>query len=739
LQTIGKYEVLDVIGHGGMGLVYRARDNAIGRLVALKVMAPALAEQVELRERFLREARAAGNLQHPNIVVIHDLGEHEGAPYIAMEYLVGQPLDKALAAKALTTSAKLEAFAQICDGLHFAHENGVVHRDVKPANVILLAKGGAKLVDFGIARTSDARLTKTGIVVGTVAYMAPEQLKGKPVDARSDVFSAGAMLYEMLSGKLPFEGETTAETMMKILQDEPPELRPEGVIHPARLAAVVQRALAKDPAQRYQSAREFGRAVRDHLQEQNSAAAAATVVRGTVMPAPPAEPRVERAPPAPLPLARPAFVPPTEASSPPVSHRPPATPPASPVEGRRRMGSGMRPVIAMVIVLIALGLGSASPTGPAVSVQFRLVDDSKPSSKQIDWSKYVEASQGGPRFQLKGTDKWYVLKNDSIVDQSDIASAAAATNEDRHWLSLTFNATGAAKLKRASSESRGRQLAIVVDGELLEVGVITMELPKVFAVNGVTGPEAEDLAKRINSGRGTAGSTPGGDAQPAGPAVVTTKVNPKDGLTYVWIPAGTFQMGCSPGDSECSSNEKPAHAVTITKGFWMGQTEVTQAAYQRVIGTNPSHFHGDRLPVEEVSWDDANAYCSAVGMRLPTEAEWEYAARAGSTAARYGDLDAVAWYDKNSGNQTHEGGQQLPNAWHLYDMLGNVWEWVADWYDESYDGQSPSQDPRGPSKGFARALRGGSWRYGARFSRVSDRYRIQPGIRGVVGFRCVGE
>jgi formylglycine-generating enzyme required for sulfatase activity len=226
----------------------------------------------------------------------------------------------------------------------------------------------------------------------------------------------------------------------------------------------------------------------------------------------------------------------------------------------------------------------------------------------------------------------------------------------------------------------------------------------------------------------------------------STKVNPKDGLTYVWIPAGTFQMGCSPGDRECYSDERPAHTVTITKGFWMGQTEVTQAAYQRVMGANPSHFRGERLPVEQVTWDEANTYCRAVGMRLPTEAEWEYAARAGSTSERYGELEAIAWYDQepsfltwNSGGQTHEVAQKQPNAWKLYDMLGNVEEWVADWGDGNYYRQSPLQDPPGPSAGEARSLRGGSWHHIAGGVRVSVRYSDVPGGRmNYDGFRCGG-
>jgi formylglycine-generating enzyme required for sulfatase activity len=217
------------------------------------------------------------------------------------------------------------------------------------------------------------------------------------------------------------------------------------------------------------------------------------------------------------------------------------------------------------------------------------------------------------------------------------------------------------------------------------------------------------------------------------------KLNGKDGQHYVWIPPGSFQMGCSPGDAECYDDEKPAHSVSITKGFWMGQTPVTQAAYERVKGTNPSHFKGENLPVEQVSWDEAKSYCEAAGMRLPTEAEWEYAARAGNGNARYGDLDSIAWYGNNSGNQTRLVGAKEANSWNLYDILGNVWQWTEDWY-EAYDGQRESSDPAGPPSGQNRVLRGGSWSDIPQFVRVSVRNRYGPGGRyNFIGVRCVGE
>jgi sulfatase modifying factor 1 len=225
-----------------------------------------------------------------------------------------------------------------------------------------------------------------------------------------------------------------------------------------------------------------------------------------------------------------------------------------------------------------------------------------------------------------------------------------------------------------------------------------------------------------------------------------TEVNSRDGLTYVWIPPGTFQMGCSSSDKECSDDERPIHSVTITKGFWIGQMPVTQAAYQRVTRTNPSRFEGDQRPVEIVGWDDAVAYCSAVGMRLPTEAEWEYAARAGTTDSMYGAIDSIAWYWGNSrplfhpDHQTRDVGQKQPNAWLLYDMLGNVRQWTADWYDPDYYSRSPAHDPHGPTAGRLRSLRGASWRDAEHDVRSSNRNRdwdfeFPDGF----GFRCAGE
>jgi sulfatase modifying factor 1 len=258
------------------------------------------------------------------------------------------------------------------------------------------------------------------------------------------------------------------------------------------------------------------------------------------------------------------------------------------------------------------------------------------------------------------------------------------------------------------------------------------------------------------------------------------RTNPKDGMIYQWIPAGSFMMGCSPGDRNCQAFEKPVHRVTLTKGFWMGKTLVTVAAWKRyraatgaaalptIDGVGTNHLNeaslDDRMPVVFVTWDEANAFCGWAGMRLPTEAEWEYAARAGTTGARYGNLDEIAWFGDNTGNQHIDStalfkkerenyfqsafdnglrprpvGQKTPNAWQLHDMLGDVWEWVADWFDRNSYTDEDQTDPTGAATGSMRVLRGGSWYNFEAIVRVSNRGASHPSERlAIDGFRCAG-
>jgi serine/threonine protein kinase len=273
-RYIGKYEILGLIGKGGMGCVYRARDSILDRLVALKVISSEISADNEIHSRFLREARAVAALQHANIVVVHELGQHQGDPFIAMEFLDGEPLDRVIRdQKPLTNFEKCGIVVQVANALHYAHEKGVIHRDVKPANIMRMNDGSVKVVDFGIVHLADQTITKSGMVLGTLNYLAPEQLNGEGIDRRTDIFSLGVVLYQLLSGRLPFEGASTAETMMKILMQPAPAFPSIEDSTPREFQLILDKALAKKRDDRFQTCLELATAlggVKYRLQEQRT-------------------------------------------------------------------------------------------------------------------------------------------------------------------------------------------------------------------------------------------------------------------------------------------------------------------------------------------------------------------------------------------------------------------------------------------------------------------------------------
>ena len=277
---IGRYRIVGRIGKGGMGMVYRGFDPELERELAVKTLVAEGGFDPDSRRRFEVEAKAAARLQHPNIVTVYDRGEDRGVLFIAMEMLPGADLEALLrSGERLPLAEKLDIVAQICRGLAFAHERGIVHRDIKPSNVRLLDDGTAKIMDFGIAKLgADHHITKTGMMVGTVHYMSPEQVRGHALDGRTDVFSAGVILYELLAGERPFKGEDITQILYKIVNEEPQPLGLEtlGELGP-QLRKVLDKALAKDPAARYASASVFA--------EELSALAAR--VQGAQPPAPP--------------------------------------------------------------------------------------------------------------------------------------------------------------------------------------------------------------------------------------------------------------------------------------------------------------------------------------------------------------------------------------------------------------------------------------------------------------------
>ena len=241
-----------------MGVLYRARDSNLERDVALKMMLVDFSVDSAARGRFEREAKAVARLQHRNIVTIHELGDADGTPYIVMEFLSGKDLDGLMIPDGqLTLVQKLDIAAQLCEGLGYAHEQGIVHRDVKPGNVRVLEDGTVKILDFGIAKFAVSSVTQTGSIMGTPSYMSPEQIMGQPVDGRADLFSAGVLLYELLGGKKPFVGEAPTAVVYQIMHVEPPPLTEMVPDLPEALLAVVSRALAKNPNERYGRASEM--------------------------------------------------------------------------------------------------------------------------------------------------------------------------------------------------------------------------------------------------------------------------------------------------------------------------------------------------------------------------------------------------------------------------------------------------------------------------------------------------
>ena len=255
ITNIGKYSILDLVGEGAMGVVYRARDTVLNRPVAVKVMSDAVARQVDLRERFLREAQAAGSLQHPNVITIYDFGEVDGHLYIAMEFVEGIDLERVLSSREpISLQSKLDLAIEVLNGLAYAHKRGIIHRDIKPANIRIDEEGRAKIMDFGVARLESSSMTVTGMMVGTPSYMSPEQVTGGRVTPASDLFAFGAVLYELLTNTKPFEGPTLHGILYKIVSEDPPP--PSRLLPglPPALDQIVAKALAKDPAARYASA-----------------------------------------------------------------------------------------------------------------------------------------------------------------------------------------------------------------------------------------------------------------------------------------------------------------------------------------------------------------------------------------------------------------------------------------------------------------------------------------------------
>jgi serine/threonine protein kinase len=276
-SRLGPYEVLAPLGAGGMGEVYRAKDTRLGRDVAIKVLPASFSADPDRLRRFEQEARAASALNHPNIVTLHDVGQHEGVPYVVQELLEGETLRERMGGVAVPVRRVIDYGVQIANGLAAAHEKGIVHRDLKPENLFVTKDERVKILDFGLAKLTQPEAggsggtkaptlaggTEPGVVMGTIGYMSPEQIRGETVDHRSDIFSFGAVLYEMLSGRRAFQGTSAADMMSAILKEEPPELSQTNRSIPLSLGRAVRHCLEKNPQARFHAARDVAFALEE--------------------------------------------------------------------------------------------------------------------------------------------------------------------------------------------------------------------------------------------------------------------------------------------------------------------------------------------------------------------------------------------------------------------------------------------------------------------------------------------
>ncbi|MCJ7579885.1 MAG: protein kinase [Candidatus Aminicenantes bacterium] len=273
IDKIGKYTIIEMLGKGAMGVVYKALDPDIGREVAVKTIRFDIVDgdDEEMMGRFIREAQAAGKLDHANITTIYDVGREKDLTYIVMQYIKGQSLQQLIAKKKKFSPKEInDIMIPLCEALEYAHQHGIVHRDIKPANILIDLNGKPKVVDFGVARIETSTLTQSGVTVGTPSYMSPEQIMGKRVDNRADIFSLGVILYELAAGQRPFSGGNVSTLMYKIVNEEPPHITEVDKSLPAKYENIVEKALAKDPKDRFKSCLQFMAALKGESGEIDS-------------------------------------------------------------------------------------------------------------------------------------------------------------------------------------------------------------------------------------------------------------------------------------------------------------------------------------------------------------------------------------------------------------------------------------------------------------------------------------
>ncbi|MCO5167191.1 MAG: bifunctional serine/threonine-protein kinase/formylglycine-generating enzyme family protein [Planctomycetes bacterium] len=685
-MRVGPYVLVERLGAGAMGVVWAATHVETGARVAVKVL-PTSAERGQV-ERFRREGQAQAAVDgHPNVVRVFGAGEAAGCLYLAMEVVTGGDLVGRLRQGPLPPAEAARVVAALARGLAHVHRHGVLHRDLKPHNILFDEAGAPRLADFGVARLRGAeRLTRTGDIVGTPSYAAPEQVDPEvgAVDERTDVYGLGAVLYHCLTGRPPFEGEF-ARVLRQVLLEPPPPL---GAEVPPALRAVCLKALAKAPDARFPSAAALGEALEAAL----------------------------------------------------------AAPPA----GGRRRGARVG-AAALAFIAAAAAAALAWPRGPAAAPT--------PAPRRLRPPAIAAMEPVGGQV---------TPRDEAVVDvrvEGDAVRCEATIEVARGRV------VGPDRVERAPPEVTARLAAEVTDGvvrlrvPLPAPGAATLRV-RALAPDGRPSPERRLELTRLG-------------LEPVGPDDDPGKVvrNVKDGSLLVRVPAGTFELGTddhltAPGEPfDVGVRKEPdrytPHQVQLSRAFYIGQTELTRgrlARWHRDVrgGDRPpvaiDHHgqtfvsSGDDEPAARVSWLEAQEYCAWAGLRLPTEAEWEWAAR-GPEGHRFpwGERLPPRAVANMSDGAMQEGGDghaflapvgayhPLGATWcDALDMAGNVSEWVADWYAPFT--KERQVDPTGPPTGTRRVVKGGSWLNGLEMNRAYVRmFRPVDHLDPTIGLRVAAD
>jgi formylglycine-generating enzyme required for sulfatase activity/serine/threonine protein kinase len=727
----GRYRLVARLGMGGMGVTYRAWDVSQGVPVVIKMPRTDVRNAAEIKDRFMREVRAMLVLSHEHIVPITDHGEEDGCPFVAMRFLSGGSLaeyrgkDELGEPTALSPSTLHFWLPGIASALDFIHSSGVLHRDVKPGNIFLDGFLKPFLGDFGLVKVveetagldRDQTLTGARAMVGTPEYMAPELLKpGAVPDGRVDQYALAVTVYEMLAGRKPFRGEA-AHIIVEHASKAPPSLRELCPDVPRHLAEAVHRALAKDRAERFPTCGEFADAV------------------------------LAGAPPLKIDTSRARLLCPRCRAI----LRVPMT-----TAGKQGTCPRCRSSIAVAEDLGSLWLAGEDRSSATLADEIVFVAEESVAGQKT--SRTRSRAAVGRGWSWPATH-WAAVGGALMIG---MAIGHVATKDPRPAVAPpeqqpTVDEIAAVKKSvQAQLEQLTQRHAAVVDGLRGELEAAKTALGSAEGqIAGLQQRRTQDaderdalaaenrrLSEALAQAAKAAEKKPAAD--PPRPEFVETITN-SIGMKLRLIPAGTFSMGDGDADG-------PPHVVTITKPFYLGVCEVTNAEWKNVMRKVPGRSKDDDLPVSSVSWDDAMKFCWMLTTlpeerdagrvyRLPTEAEWEYACRAGTTTTfSFGDdeslLEDYGWFRGNAANESHPVGAKKPNPWGLHDMHGNVWEWCNDFFSRDAVASGPATDPQGPDDGSSRVRRGGGWKYTAATCKSSQRTGSGPSNRDdAIGFR----